>query len=369
MAESYQDAPAIAGGFSSRPQHSSARFDGAWPGIVEYVLDPLQMGRVKVRIYQIHGPQGTDITTKVPTKNLPWAMPCFPFAGGNDYGSFMIPPVGSTVWVMFASGNPELPIYMGGFFAVNKQQQEYLRTMGLPLAEISMAGTTDKWTGPKGPEVPIEALQMLHASPEVMVPAKSVKGAAIVFDDKDERENISVVDRAGQGLHMESEVQKVPNLQNVSQRGHMLASKGEPPVTFEDTVANETRMFLVDAAGQSLLLHAHVGSERIKILSRPVEKDNTNYAGAKDEMSVELDAGSKRIIFSSSSGGDAGARIILDAAAGYVEITGPVVMRINVQSLEILGRATIKGDAFVEGDLLVGGDALIIGDLSGGETK
>jgi hypothetical protein len=363
------NAPALQGSFDNLPEHTSARLDGLWPALVEYVLDPLQMGRVRVRVYHLFGPQGTDIKTKVPTDQLPWAMPCFPFAGGNDYGSFMIPPVGSTVWVAAASGNPEVLVYLGGFYAINKEAQEYLRTMGFPTAEISMAGSSDVWTGPKGPEMPIEALQMLHGSPEVMVPAKSVKGAAIVFDDKDERENVSVVDRAGQGLFMEGEVQKGPNLKNARQRGHKLAAKGEPPITVGDTVANETRVFLVDAAGQAVLMHAHQGSERIKIVSRPVEGDNTNYAGHKEEMSVELDAGSKRIVLASSSGGDAGARVVLDAAAGYIELTGPVVLRINAQSLEVLGRATVKGDLFVEGDCLIGGDQIIVGEQAGGELK
>lgn len=362
------NSPALPGP-GERPELTSAQMFGPYPAFVEYVLDPKQQGRIKVRVYSLHGPQGTDEKTKVDVEGLPWAMPCFPLAGGNDYGSFMVPPVGSTVWVMFMGGNPDYPVYFGGFFAINKATQEYLRTMSQPKTEISMAGASDVWSEPPGPEMPGEALKMLHASPEVYVPAKSPKGATLVFDDKDEREITSLIDRAGQGLFMEAEVTKGVNLGNAAQRMARSLNKADSPIALGDTVANETRVFIIDAAGQSVLLHAHQGSERLKIVSRPVEDDNMNYAGAKGEISIELDAGSKRAVISSSSGGDVGARVVVDAAAGYIELTGPLVLRVNVQTMEILGRATVKGDLFVEGDLLAAGDATIVGELVGGKLR
>jgi phage baseplate assembly protein gpV len=350
-----------------RPELSSKRMDGLWPGIVEYVADPLQQGRVKVRVFAIHGLQGRG-KNYIPTESLPWAMPCFPGAGGQDYGSFTVPPVGSSVFVMFMSGDPDMPVVMGGFYAINKTSQDYLRSMGKPEFEISMAGAGAVWKGRVGPETPSEALHTLHGSPEVVVPAKSVKGAALIFDDKDEREATSLVDRGGQGLFMESELTKGANAGNNSQRWLHTAAKGVGP-DMGSTVANETRLYLVDGAGQQVLLHAHVGSERLKLVSRAVEGDNVNGAGAKEQMAIELDAGSRRMTITASSGGDSGAKIILDAAAGAVEITGPVVLRLDAQTVEILGRIVAKGDLIVEGDSLLTGDVIITGDVVGGKVK
>lgn len=341
--------------------------DGLWPGIVEYVADPLQQGRVKVRVFAIHGLQGRA-KNYIPTENLPWAMPCFPGGGGQDYGSFTVPPVGSSVFVMFISGDPDMPVVMGGFYAINKTTQEYLRSMGKPEFEISMAGASDVWAGRVGPETPSEALHTLHGSPEVAVPAKSVKGAALVFDDKDEREATSLVDRGGQGLFMESELTKGANKNNQNQRWLDSAAKGKGVDIAGTTVANETRLYLTDAAGQQVLLHAHVGSERLKLVSRTVEADNMTSAGAKEQMAIELDAGSRRMTITASAGGDSGAKIILDAAAGAVEITGPVVLRLDAQTVEILGRIVAKGDLIVEGDSLLTGDVIITGDVVGGKV-
>lgn len=349
-----------------RPELSSKRMDGLWPGIVEYVADPLQQGRTKVRVFAIHGLQGRE-KNYIPTEDLPWAMPCFPGGGGLDYGSFTVPPVGSSVFVMFISGDPDMPVVMGGFYAINKTLPHYLRTMGKPEFEISMAGAAADWTGRVGPETPAEALHTLHGSPEVIVPAKSVKGAALVFDDKDERETTSLVDRGGQGLFMESEFTKGTNEGNL-QRWLDTAAKGQGPDIAGMTVASETRLYLTDAAGQQVLLHAHVGSERLKLVSRKVETDNMNSAGAKEQMAIELDAGSRRMTITASSGADSGAKIILDAAAGSVEITGPVVLRLDAQTVEVLGRIVAKGDLIVEGDALLSGDVIVTGDLVGGKV-
>lgn len=342
--------------------------DGLWPGIVEYVADPLQQGRTKVRVFALHGAQGRG-KNFIPTEDLPWAMPCFPGGGGQDYGSFTVMPVGSSVFVMFISGDPDMPVVMGGFYAINKSTQEYLRTMGKPEFEISMAGASDVWTGRVGPETPSEALHILHGSPEVAVPAKSVKGAALVFDDKDEREAVSLVDRGGQGLFMESELTKGANKNNQKQRWLDTAAKGQGPADIAgDTVASETRLYLTDAAGQQVLLHAHVGSERLKLVSRKVESDNMNSAGAKEQMAIELDAGSRRMTITASAGADSGSKIILDAAAGAVEITGPVVLRLDAQTVELLGRLLVKGDLIVEGDSLLTGDVIVTGEQIGGKV-
>ena len=48
-----------------------------------------------------------------------WAMPCVPFAGPLE-GFFMMPTIGSNVWVEFEAGDPNLPIWSGCFWNIGQ---------------------------------------------------------------------------------------------------------------------------------------------------------------------------------------------------------------------------------------------------------
>ena len=45
-----------------------------------------------------------------------WALPCVPLAGPTMGTSFVPPPVGSSVWVEFEQGDPQMPIWVGCFW-------------------------------------------------------------------------------------------------------------------------------------------------------------------------------------------------------------------------------------------------------------
>src|SRR5262249_55613317 len=49
-----------------------------------------------------------------------WAMPCVP-AAGIQAGCFIVPPIGSQVWGEFEQGDPEYPIWTGGFWGMVAQ--------------------------------------------------------------------------------------------------------------------------------------------------------------------------------------------------------------------------------------------------------
>lgn len=88
------------------PQNSSAggnaqRFYGKYRGLVVENIDPLQMGRVLL--------QCPDVLGAIPSS---WAMPCVP-AAGIQAGIFIVPPIGSQIWVEFEQGNPDYPIWTG----------------------------------------------------------------------------------------------------------------------------------------------------------------------------------------------------------------------------------------------------------------
>ena len=69
-------------------------------------IDPVQIGRVLVQV--------PDVLGETPSS---WAMPCVP-AAGIQAGCFIVPPIGSQVWVEFEQGDPDYPIWTGGFWGV-----------------------------------------------------------------------------------------------------------------------------------------------------------------------------------------------------------------------------------------------------------
>jgi len=79
------------------PQDSTAggsanRYYGKYRGLVINNIDPLQIGRVMV--------QCADVLGEIPSS---WALPCVP-AAGIQAGMFIVPPIGSQVWVEFEGG-------------------------------------------------------------------------------------------------------------------------------------------------------------------------------------------------------------------------------------------------------------------------
>jgi hypothetical protein len=88
------------------PGTGSTRYYGKYRGTVLENIDPEQIGRVLVQVPDVLG-----------MANSSWAMPCVP-AAGIQAGIFAVPPMGSQVWVEFEQGNPDYPIWVGGFWGV-----------------------------------------------------------------------------------------------------------------------------------------------------------------------------------------------------------------------------------------------------------
>lgn len=80
------------------------RYFGKYRGTVVDNVDPMQEGRILAMV--------TDVAGLVPTT---WAMPCVPFAGIQS-GVYVVPPIGAGVWIEFEQGNPDYPIWVGGFW-------------------------------------------------------------------------------------------------------------------------------------------------------------------------------------------------------------------------------------------------------------
>jgi hypothetical protein len=83
-----------------------AKYYGKYRGTVINNIDPLQIGRIQVMV--------PDVSNLVPTS---WAMPCVPLAGKQE-GTFFLPQIGAGVWVEFEQGDPDYPIWVGGFWGI-----------------------------------------------------------------------------------------------------------------------------------------------------------------------------------------------------------------------------------------------------------
>jgi hypothetical protein len=92
------------------------KFYGKYRGTVMNNVDPMQMGRIQAIVPDVLGP--------IPTS---FAMPCLPITG-KQMGTFMLPQIGSGVWIEFEQGNPDYPIWTGGYWGIAAE---------LPLAALA----------------------------------------------------------------------------------------------------------------------------------------------------------------------------------------------------------------------------------------
>lgn len=79
------------------------KFYGKYRGVVLNNLDPMMRGRIQVQVPGIVMPPST------------WAEPCLPIAGRSE-GFYAVPQLGAGVWVEFEQGDPDYPIWVGGFW-------------------------------------------------------------------------------------------------------------------------------------------------------------------------------------------------------------------------------------------------------------
>jgi uncharacterized protein involved in type VI secretion and phage assembly len=108
---------------------SAGPFYGKYRGTVVNNVDPLQIGRIQAMV--------PDVGALLPSS---WAMPCIPVAGIN-MGVFTVPPIGSGVWIEFERGDPDFPIWVGGFWGSAAETPALAKTVPPGLAGITLQTT------------------------------------------------------------------------------------------------------------------------------------------------------------------------------------------------------------------------------------
>lgn len=108
---------------------SAGPFFGKYRGVVINNIDPQQMGRIQVMV--------PDVAGMLPTS---WAMPCLPVAG-NNMGIFTVPPMGAGVWIEFERGDPDYPIWVGGFWGSSSETPSLASNVPAVFAGITLQTT------------------------------------------------------------------------------------------------------------------------------------------------------------------------------------------------------------------------------------
>ncbi len=83
-----------------------SKYYGIYRGTVANNVDPMQMGRIMAIV--------PDAGSIVPST---WAMPSVPLAG-KQMGTFMVPQIGAGVWIQFEAGDPDRPVWTGGWWGI-----------------------------------------------------------------------------------------------------------------------------------------------------------------------------------------------------------------------------------------------------------
>jgi uncharacterized protein involved in type VI secretion and phage assembly len=108
---------------------SDGPFYGKYRGNVINNVDPLLMGRIQAMV--------PDVAGFIPSS---WAMPCVPVAGIN-MGMFTVPPIGAGVCIEFERGDPDYPIWVGGYWGSAAETPSLAKTVPPALDGITLQTT------------------------------------------------------------------------------------------------------------------------------------------------------------------------------------------------------------------------------------
>lgn len=336
------------------------RLPGIYAGVVDYNIDPLKQGRIKVRVPELHGSEKS-----LDVDELPWCELMHSHGGLHDTGSFVVPEVGSSVWVGFINGDPQFPICLGVFHKTPKETREVItrtsKETGIewPPRPVSIG----KWMQPRGPETPSEVLSSPY-NPSVQVLLKSVKGHTIYTEDRDGFEKLVIVDRVGQQVIFESEVKDEKNQKNAKQRKNGEASKKET-VKYEDLTGATSSVRVLAKNGQGVNIVSSKGNEYIELISNK-EKDPSQKTVA-DSVRIFMGSGTGNFEITGVSEGKEVCRFSFDTATGSFVLNGGLSLSIKVDAVSVVAESiSLSGDVNIGGSVTVGGDMVLGGDLVGG---
>lgn len=182
------------------PDNGKDAISGIYRARVESNLDPLHLGRVKVRIPQFHGIPSNQNPTALSNEALPWAFPITMTGAGFNHGSCVVPETGDYVFVMFENGDRNSPVYLGGCYGIPTNAKDYGNKGDNPSAQ-SMWGGKGWSSAPGMNEMPAEVYPV-GDSPNGKVIYKSPKGFVIMVNETDLSECLIICDNDNQQIRI-----------------------------------------------------------------------------------------------------------------------------------------------------------------------
>lgn len=181
-------------------------------GDVKSVSDPLELGRIQVRVHGIHSDNQIDI----PDANLPWAQTVVPITEGGTkgIGNNLGIKVGALVFGIFLDGmDSQLPLVLGSMPKYEEGSPGGLSTNQLArgtntLADLKVAAGTDPDIVTDEPASPYAAVY-----PKNNVYA-SESGHVIELDDTPDAERIHIYHKSGTFVEMHPNGDVVTHMKN-----------------------------------------------------------------------------------------------------------------------------------------------------------
>jgi type VI secretion system (T6SS) baseplate-like injector VgrG len=187
----------------------ASRYYGKYRGSVADNEDPLKLGRLLLEVPSLLGDQ-----------QLNWALPCFPFGGADQIGTYLIPPVGAAVWVEFEQGDLSYPIWTGTYWpgdTAPPATEVLKRVVRTPFGHTLEFDDTDG----------SEKLTLKHGGDG---------NPSAVFDEKG---GITITDKKGSQIHLDAEGSQLivkdanGNTITLSQSGTKVEDSNGHTVTFD----------------------------------------------------------------------------------------------------------------------------------------
>jgi uncharacterized protein involved in type VI secretion and phage assembly len=138
----------------------TTKYFGKYRATVLNNVDPMLKGRIQVQV--------PDVIGLIPST---WAMPCVPVAGLQT-GIYAVPPIGAGVWVEFEQGDPDYPIWVGGYWGETAEIPALAKSVPPALFGITMQTTLQNG---------LVISDMQGPSGGIMI--KSTAGATLIVND------------------------------------------------------------------------------------------------------------------------------------------------------------------------------------------
>ena len=210
-------------------------------GLVVDNNDPVQLGRIKVRIYGVH----PESTIDVPDEDLPWAQTVTPITEGGttEWGNPLGVQVGALVFGFFMDGtNSQMPLVLGSLPKYEGPDRDIKTVNRLARGTNTITKTPD---GTIGEPAASYAAEYPHNKV-----TQTTSGHVIEIDDTPDAERIHIFHKSGTFVEMR------PNGDVVTQQ-----KNGWKSVTGNDKIHVTNDMDLI--IGGNLNLTANTGTIQI----------------------------------------------------------------------------------------------------------